>query len=82
MAALMLTKERVDSIQQGYWLVRESDKQRYFIGREISVPALERVCEVVLGEKHGWDYWIDYCYGRDTAGRAAWANVDLTDFFF
>jgi hypothetical protein len=43
---------------------------------------LERVCEVVLGEKHGWDYWIDYCYGRDTAGRTAWANVDLTDFFF
>lgn len=65
----------------GYWLVRESDKARFFISEKISEIALEQTANKVLNDKHGYDYWIDYCFGLDVEGRAAWSNIDQTDRF-
>lgn len=63
----------------GYYLVKGD--ARYFIGAIISEPSLNRVAERVLSDRTGWNYWVDYCMGRDVTGRAAWANVDKTDLF-
>lgn len=67
--------------QIGYYLVRESDKERFFISKEISPPALHRVARENLSEKHGYDYWVDYYHGLDVSSREHWTNIDQTDYF-
>lgn len=66
---------------RGYWLVRNSDKERFYIGKYVNPAALERVANKVLDDKHGYGYWIDWCLGLDFAGRAAWTNLDFSDRF-
>lgn len=68
-------------MQQGFYLVRQSDKARFFISPTVSEPALHRVCDKVLSDRHGWDYWIDKCLGLDINGNIAWINLDCTDSF-
>jgi len=65
----------------GYYLVRASDNQRFFISKTVCLLSLGEVAEKVLSDKHGWDYWIDKSSGTDVDGRAAWSNVDFTDRF-
>ena len=67
--------------RRGYWLVRESDNQRFFISEDVSVVALERTANKALSEKTGYDYWIDYCMGLDIKRVPAWSNIDQTDRF-
>ena len=67
--------------RRGYWLVKESDKSRYYIHERINLVALERVANNVLTDTD-YDYWIDYCHGLDITGRATWSNVDQTNSFF
>lgn len=66
---------------RGYWLVRDSDQSRHFIGPNVSEPTLQRVCNRVLTDDD-YGYWIDYCYGPDVNGAPAWSNLDHTDRFF
>ena len=63
----------------GYYLVKGGE--RHFISETVSEPALNRVCNRVLSEKKGWDYWVDYSFGRDVHGNVAWANLDQTARF-
>lgn len=67
--------------RQGYWLVRESDKERFYISERICSYSLEKVADKVLNDKTGWNYWIDYCMGLDVTGRVAWRNMDCSDSF-
>lgn len=66
---------------QGYWLVRCSDKGRFFIDKHVNPSALEKVANKVLNDKHGYNYWIDWCLGLDVNGRVAWSNLDFSDRF-
>ena len=66
---------------KGYWLVRSSDKERFYIDEYINPAALERVADKVLNDRHGYDYWIDYCLGLDVNGAVAWSNLDHSDRF-
>lgn len=68
------TGERV-----GYYLVKGD--QRYFISEKVNEAALNKVCDKVLSDKVGWNYWIDYSYGRMIDGNIAWVNIDQTDRF-
>lgn len=65
----------------GYWLVRSSDKARFYISKDIDCNKLEQVCNKVLTEKTGYDYWVDYCLGLDITGRTACCNIDQSDSF-
>lgn len=65
----------------GYWLVREIDGQRFYISKQASESALQKICDKALSETKGWGYWIDYCLGHDVHGAVAWVNVDQTDRF-
>ena len=67
--------------RRGYYLVRVSDNQRFFISSEVNTLALEHECNRVLSDKTGWDYWIDFSLGLDVAGNPAWVNIDQTDAF-
>jgi hypothetical protein len=64
---------------RGYWLV--TGNERSYISPDIDCRALERVCRAHLSDAQGWDYWIDYCLGRDVTGRVAWCNIDQSDRF-
>ena len=35
----------------------------------------------MYSDKLGYEYWIDYSSGIDTAGNPAWANMDYSDDF-
>lgn len=70
-----------DATRRGYWLVRVSDRRRFFISETVSERALNRIATSVLSDKAGWDYWVDYCLGLDVHGRTAWINLDQTDRF-
>lgn len=74
-------KNPTRKIIRGYYLVRESDGSRFFISKNVNVCALETVAERVLSDKHGYDYWIDYCMGYDVNGALEWTNLDFTDRF-
>lgn len=76
-----ITSNEQTKIRKGYWLVRSIDKERFFISEKISEHALQRVCDKVLNNRTGFDYWIDYCLGLDVNGREAWSNLDHTDNF-
>lgn len=67
--------------RQGYWLVRDGDKERFYISERICSYSLEKVADKVLNDKTGFDYWIDYCMGLDVTGRTAWRNMDCSDYF-
>lgn len=67
-------------VKRGYWLVRSSDKARFYISESVSATALERVANAVLSDTD-FDYWIDYCYGVDVNGASAWSNLDHSDAF-
>lgn len=79
--AELQTKPGSNHFVRGYWLVRESDKQRFFISEKVNLGALERLCDRVLSDAVGWAYWIDYCYGLDVKGCVQWENLDLQDHF-
>ena len=69
--------------EPGYYLVRVSDGQRFFISRRIDLDALGEVAGEVLTDSD-YDYWIDRlleCVWL-TDGKKAWVNVDYTDSFF
>ena len=66
-------------LRPGYYLVK-GDK-RYFVSVDVSESALNQVCDRVLSDAKGWDYWIDYSYGPSVNGGPAWANIDYTDRF-
>ena len=66
----------------GFYLVRESDGQRFFIAPDVNCSALERVAAQSLSDKTGWKYWIDRCLGTDVAGKPAWLNLDCEDLFY
>ncbi len=65
----------------GYYLVRESDKARFYISKVVDTYALEKVADKVLSDKTGYDYYVDYSFGADLQGKPAWMNLDLTDRF-
>lgn len=64
----------------GFYLVRESDRQRFFVSSTVDCAALEKVCDKVLSDSD-YQYWIDYCFGLDVNRCIAWANIDQTDRF-
>ena len=66
---------------RGYWLVRDYDGARFYIGEEVSEHKLNRVCNGALSDNHGYGYWVDYCLGPDVTGKPAWVNLDQTDRF-
>lgn len=66
-------------LRRGYYLVKNGE--RHFVSETVSESALNRVCNRVLSESKGWDYWIDYSHGPDVFGNPAWANIDQTDRF-
>lgn len=68
--------------EPGYYLVRESDKKRFFISTYIDIYAFESLAEDVLSDETGYEYWIDYSYGEDVKGNPAWDNLDHQDKFF
>lgn len=74
-------KEIAAGYRKGYWLVRESDNQRFYISLYVSEYHLSEVAHKVLSDKTGYDYWIDYSSGLDVNGAVAWTNIDLTDLF-
>ena len=80
-AGKFITSNEQTKTRKGYWLVRSSDEERFFISEKVSEPALERVCNKVLNNHTGYDYWIDYCLGYDVNGMEAWSNLDHTDSF-
>lgn len=63
----------------GYYLVKND--QRFFISPTVNESSLDKVCNRVLSELKGWDYWIDYSHGADVYGEPAWSNCDQTDLF-
>lgn len=71
---------QVDCTRRGYYLVKGDS--RYWISESVDIDAMERVCDRVLNDKIGYDYWVDYSYGVDVDGRPAWSNVDQVDRFF
>lgn len=75
-------EEELNLCRKGYWLVRESDKARFFISEYKSISALEQVANKVLNDKTGYDYWIDYCLGLDVNKTPAWSNMDHSNSFF
>lgn len=68
-------------LRKGFYLVRSSDHQRFFISDHVDTFSLEKVAAAHLSEKTGWDYWIDKSLGMDVLGNVAWANLDFTDHF-
>lgn len=80
-------KQRIDKEQEfnlcrrGYWLVRKSDNQCFFISEDVNVHALECTANKALNDKTGYEYWIDYCLGLDIKRVPAWSNIDQTDRF-
>jgi len=68
-------------VQPGYYMVRQSDRARFFISKKPCARSLERAAAKHLSEKVGWDYWIDHSLGLDVEGRIAWHNVDCEDAF-
>lgn len=68
-------------ILRGYYLVRDSDKARFYIAKSVDVNALESVADKMLSDKNGYGYTIAYSYGLDVHGNHAWSNVDHTDSF-
>lgn len=66
-------------LRPGYYVVKGTD--RHFVSSQVSEPALNRVCERVLSDAKGWDYWVDYSSGPDVNGKPAWSNVDQTGRF-
>ena len=74
-------KEIAAGYRKGYWLVRESDNQRFYIGLHVSEYHLSEVARKVSPDKPGYEYWIDYSSGPDVNGVVAWSNIDMTDLF-
>ena len=68
-------------MKPGFYLVRTSDSQRFFVSGKVSQSALENCANKALSEKTGWNYWIDKCLGIDVHGKQAWMNLDYTDNF-
>jgi len=66
-------------LRPGYYVVKGCD--RHYVSPDLNASALERVCDRVLSDSKGWDYWVDYCYGPDVTGKPAWSNIDHTDWF-
>lgn len=86
MSAALLRRHRLGTgclsdVRRGYYLVRESDRQRFFVSEGVSLTALESTASRVLSDALGWNYWIDRCLGLDVHGRAAWVNLDVSDHF-
>ena len=71
-------KEIATGYRKGYWLVRESDNQRFYIGLYTDECDLNVVARKVLSDKTGYQYWIDYCFGLDVYGKIAWNNIDCS----
>ena len=76
-------KHKIEAInnttQPGYYLVKNDE--RYFVSEHINETALNRVCNKVLSDRVGWDYWVDYLHGFDVHGARHWSNVDQSDRF-
>lgn len=66
---------------RGYYLVRSSDGERFFVSKDVNNQALDDVAKRALSDVTGWNYWIDQNIGLDVHGRAAWVNLDMTDHF-
>jgi len=78
---MLILKNEIPAHKRGYWLVRDSDKARFFVSENVNEYALNRVADKVLSDRIGWGYWIDYCLGLDVHGRIAWTNLDLSEHF-
>lgn len=74
------TAQEENLTRRGYWLVRKSDQQRFYISENVSEWKLNQVCNRVLSDTD-FDYWVDYCLGPDVFGNPAWINLDQTDRF-
>lgn len=72
-------EQEAKQLRPGYYLVKGD--ARHFVSPDVNPSALERVCDRVLSDAKGWDYWIDYSHGPDVHGNPAWSNVDQTDRF-
>ena len=66
-------------LRRGYYLVKGA--ARYFVSETVDEAALNRVCDRVLSDAKGWNYWVDYSHGPSVTGAPAWANIDQTDRF-
>ena len=75
----LTTESESKCTRRGYYLVKGNE--RHFISASVSESALNKVCDHVLSDKKGWDYWVDFSYGADVNGKSAWANIDQTDRF-
>jgi hypothetical protein len=65
--------------RRGYYLVKGDT--RHFVSENVNEISLNRVADRVLSDAKGWDYWVDYSYGKDVHGNPSWCNVDCTDKF-
>ena len=77
----VISTEVIPGQRRRYYLVRDSDRQRFFISRQVDQQALEQVCKRHLSDQTGWNYWIDLSLGLDVRGNVAWVNLDQTDRF-
>ena len=62
--------EQYNGLAYGYYLVRESDKARFFISKVVDKEALDQVCSAVLTD-NDYLYWIDRSTGVDVNGNPA-----------
>lgn len=72
--------DKAACIKPGYYF-KYAAGNPVFISAKINLEALEKVADKILNDKIGYEYWIDYSSGIDTAGNPAWANMDYSDDF-
>ena len=71
------------STRKGYYIVYKQDgtAKRKWLGetRRSAAIALDNIGEDVLNEGNGYNYWVDYCLGKDVHGNVGWSNLDFTN---
>jgi hypothetical protein len=67
-------------LKLGYYLIRQSDQSMYYVSADINPAALERVCDRVLNDRHGYDYTVRRFCGLDIDGREWWAYAQEERF--
>lgn len=67
-------------IERGFYLVIPTGR-RFWLGECLDETAInfESACVKYLSSDSGYQYWIDYCLGRDITGALAWSNIDQQD---
>lgn len=78
MSAILVGRTAAEPIRSGYYLVVEG--RRHWISYGVNQGALNQLLER-LYPKDQPRWWIDYCFGPDVSGNAAWSNLDYADAF-